>query len=266
MSPRAKKGTGSKARGDPPVGKHAPFREPDPDQKIGPGNPPVEYRWPERYCPNPAGRPRKKIVEMEIPNSVTPMQQKIIGHANRIVGEINGVPVTGLESLLLRLEATADEKPAIAKALLDLYGEAHKDNEKATILALQAVFAYKERWGPIFERAEAAGRNAPPVYPHPRDIIIRSDGTIKIDGPTTAEEAAYLEAAIRYRDVLFFVAEEEMDGIPEYLSASEGRKRYDGHRRKFYRFHRMIPRRLYEPFPPFRTAPRELPKDEGELE
>ncbi|WEK45844.1 MAG: hypothetical protein P0Y56_12520 [Candidatus Andeanibacterium colombiense] len=243
--------------------KQAPFWERDPTQKVGPGSPPSEYQWPPGYCPNPAGRPRKKVVEMSVPNNATPLQQRLIAHANKVVGEVNGKPVTRIESLLIKLEAVADKEPAIAKLLMELYGEAEKAAEQSSLMALTAVLDYKEAMGPAFERAEKAGRPPPPCFPHPADIIVARDNTFTIVGPRTAEEAALLKAMIQYRDVLFFVVEEYMDIIPEFASVEKGRKYYDKHRRLFYRFHRHIPPRLYKKFPPFRTTPREGLDDES---
>ena len=252
--------------GDPPRSctKRAPFRKPDPKQKVGPGSPPAEYKWPKGFCPNIAGRPRKKVVEMNLPVSVNPLQRKAIAHANKVVGEVNGEPITRFERLLMALEVSAPENPAIAKALLDLFGQANRDKEQTDILVLRAVFEYKDKWAPVFARAKVAGRAPPPVYPHPDDLIIYPDGSVKIDGPMTAEEAKALDAAIKYRDALFFVAEEGMDWV-DNLSVEERHRKWQSLRRKFYRIHRRIPRRLYIPFPPFRATPRDEQTNEERL-
>ncbi len=260
MSARKKKGDAGEP-GKPAREKQAPFWERDPNQKVGPGCPPAEYQWPVGFCPNPAGRQRKKAVEMSIPNNVTPLQRKLLEHANKIVGEVNGEPITRWERVLMKLDAVVDQNPAFAKIVMENYREANRDAEQSSLLALRAVLDYKEQMGPVFERAEKAGRPQPPIYPHPGDIIVRHDNTMELDGPSNAEEAKALKAKIQYRDAIFLLVEERMDWIGDVISVEEGRKYYDELRRKFYRFHRQIPRRLYKKFPPFRTVPRDLPEE-----
>ncbi len=252
----------AKGENQPSRTKRAPFRAPDPKQKVGPGSPPMEHQWPKGFCPNPAGRPRRKVVEMNIPTSVSPLQRKVIAHANKIVGDFNGEPITRFERLLMTLEASVSESPAIAKTLLEFYGQASRDDEQTGILVLQAVLDFKDKWGPVFERARKMRRSPPPVYPHPDDLIVNSDGSVKIDGPITADEAKALDAVIQYRDLLFFFAEERMDWVDAGYSVEDRRRDWLSLRRKFYRIHRRIPRRLYVPFPPFRTVRRDEPKDD----
>ncbi|WP_443971410.1 hypothetical protein [Sphingobium sp. CR28] len=159
--------------GDKPARKkRQPFRERDPQQKVGPGNTPAEYRWPKGYCPNRAGRPPKKIQEANIPEGVNPLQRLALEHAHKFVGEFNGEPITRYERLLAGLELRAHEDAAIAKLLVGTYAAAERETTENGLKMLAWALDYKEKWGPVFERAKAARRPPPPIYPHPDDLII----------------------------------------------------------------------------------------------
>jgi hypothetical protein len=239
--------------GDKPARKkHGPFREPDPHQKVGPGNTPVEYRWPKGYCPNRAGRPPKKIQEANIPQGVNPLQRLALEHAHKFVGEFNGELITRYERLLAGLELRAHEDAAIAKLLVGTYAAAERETAENGFKALAWALNYKEKWGPVFERAQAAGRPPPPTYPHPDDLIITRNYSVEIDGPFTAEGAKILAVQIEIRDRLFSVALDAMKPGVE-----NGREIYEYLRRKYYRFHRNIPKRLYQKFPTFKAPPME---------
>lgn len=248
--------------GDKPAGKkRQPFRERDPQQKVGPGNTPAEYRWPKGHCPNRAGRPRKKIQEANLPRGVNPLQRMALEHAHKIVGELNGEPITRYGRLLAALEARAHEDPAIAKLLFNTYAVAERETAENDQKSLAWALDYKEKWGPVFERAQAAGRPPPPIYPHPGDVIINDDYSFYIDGPVTAEGAKVLAVRIEHSDRLFSAALDAMKP-----SVEDGRKIYDYLRRRYYRFHRQIPKRLYQKFPSFKAASMEDFEEEADLQ
>ncbi len=249
--------------GDKPARKkRQPFRERDPQQKVGPGSPPPEYRWPKGHCPNPAGRPRKKIQEANLPRGVNPLQRMALEHAHKIVGELNGEPITRYGRLLAALEARAHEDPAIAKLLFSTYAVAERETAENDQKSLAWALDYKEKWGPVFERAQAAGRPPPPTYPHPDDLIITSNYSAEIDGPVTEQGAKALAGLIEARDILFDLAASMIENSGD-LGA---RKIYDYCRRKFYRFHRQIPKRLYQKFPSFKAASMEDFEEEADLQ
>lgn len=253
----SKAGDGDK----PPRKKRAPFHERDPEQKVGPGNTPAEYRWPKGYCPNRAGRPPKKIREANVPRGVNPLQRMALEHAHKFVGELNGELITRYERLLAGLEVRAHDDADIAKLLVGAYATAERDTAENDVKMLRWAFDYKEKWDPAFERARAAGRPPPPIYPHPDDVIITSNFSVKIDGPVTAQGAKALAVWIEHRDRLFSAALDAMKP-----SVEDGREIYDYLRRKYYRFHRQIPTRLYKKFPTFKVSPMEDLEDDADLQ
>ena len=165
--------------------------------------------------------------------------------------------LTRFERFLKLLDARAHDQPVIAKALLALYVAADRENTATGVKVLAAAIDYKEKHEAAFARATMAKRRPPPIYPHPDDVIIHSNGTVHIDGPVTAQGARELEKVILYRDLLILVAEEALDCPESARSVEQTRKLWSSYRRKFYRVHRRIPQRLYKPFPAFRAAPSE---------
>ena len=143
-----------------------------------------------------------------------------------------------------------------------LYVAADRENTATGVKVLAAAIDYKEKHEAAFARATMAKRRPPPIYPHPDDVIIHSNGTVHIDGPVTAQGARELEKVILYRDLLILVAEEALDCPESARSVEQTRKLWSSYRRKFYRVHRRIPQRLYKPFPAFRAAPNEETDEE----
>lgn len=139
--------------------KRAPFRAPDPEQKVGPGSPPVEHQWPKGHCPNPLGRPRKKVVEMDIPTGPTPFQKQILEFSRKVVSEIDGEPVTNTDILLKTMKAYMKDKPEFAKILLQQIGEANRAEHEFKMLVLSEALAHQEERGPSLQRPKCSANH-----------------------------------------------------------------------------------------------------------
>jgi hypothetical protein len=228
------------------------LRNTDFDRPVGPGNPPPEWRWAPGYCPNPSGRPRKKDSKMKPPLGPSPFERELIDFANRIVGELDGKPVTGLQSILAGMRAYFKDKPQLGVALLDKILEASRADKDFELFVLQEAIAHKEKWTDAFAIAERCGRPPPDVYPHPDDIIIGVDGKVRFIGPVTRAEARAVQKLIELRENAFKVAREVL--ADERFSIGERREMWLNIRSVYYRYSRFIPKRLKRPFPPFKPS------------
>jgi len=218
--------------------------------KVGPGNPPEEYRWKPGQCPNPNGRGGKKKEEpMNVPTGASPAQQALLEFASTRMGSIDGKEVTTHEGILRTMRVKMSEKPEFAKLLLQAINEASQAEEQWRMWLLQDVLAYKDQWGPKFALARKTGRPEPEVYPHPDDLIVKSDGTVVFDGPVTKDDARRLDELLEARDLLFEVIAQIMEegyGTEETLYEAWRKAR-----RQYYRVSPGIPKRLKKPFPKF---------------
>jgi hypothetical protein len=237
------------------------------DRRVGYASPPYEYRWPKGYCPNPAGRPRKKTKMTDI-TPLNEFDRRVLAEALNVVAEIDGKPFTNLDKLLLQMRAS--DRPEDRKLLLARYEKALQADHAWRTQAVDELLAYKRHWGPKFAARRLAGQKLPKVYPDPDDIVILSPTEFKFLGPVTAEEAADWEERIKLRHVFIFVAEEILKIAGLFCPLEEDRQRYEAVRRAYYRGNRTLPRNLKKKypvkFPPFKPplAPPDWYFEEGE--
>lgn len=207
-------------------------------QPVGYGKPPYETRWPKGYCPNPAGRPRKKKT-MANASPLDEFQQRLLKESRKVVAEVDGEPFTNLDKALLQLRTSS--RPEDRKQLLKLYQEAHRDDHEWRKNAVMDLLAYKQHWGPIFLQRRMLGRKLPEVYPDPDDIVILSATEFRFIGPLTAEEAQRWLYTAELRSAFFLVADELIEAAGIYRPLEQDRQSYLKLRRQYYRINRRLP-------------------------
>jgi hypothetical protein len=133
--------------------------------------------------------------------------------------------------------------------------KAGEKQQEYDMLILRNAIEHKERWGPIFEEARRLGKAPPKVYPHPDDLLIRADGSVKVMGPLTADEARLVDKCLQMRDQIFDVVRQVINERGSIFSTERRLAYWISFRRKYYRFSNRIPKRLKIPFPPFELHP-----------
>ncbi|MEM7781241.1 MAG: hypothetical protein AAF697_12700 [Pseudomonadota bacterium] len=186
---------------------------------------------------------------MTPPSIPSSTQRELLEFARAYMGEIDGQPVTTLQGILRAMRSMMREKPEYGKLLFQTIMQASKEEEAFNTLLLNNALSYKDHWGPRFALARKMGRAEPDVYPHPDDIITKSDGSVRIDGPLTKYDAMKLNDLIEARDKLFEVVQFVLDEGSS--SADRLRPLWLKARRYYYRVSPQIPKRLKRPFPKF---------------
>ena len=221
---------------------------------VGYCSPPSEHQWPRGWSGNPAGRPRRKVVEMKMPPGLTPIQRKVLNHANTVAGEVSGKPVTNFDQVLLTMKAHAPSRPEFAKMLFQMYEEASEADHEFRMTVLAEALHHKEVWGPKFELARKLGKRPPNVYPRPDDIVILADGTVKIFGPINADEARRLNQVLKLRDNAFEIAREVIAEAGKRFSIEQAKEMWLAIRAQYYTYSQLIPRRNRPTFPAFKPS------------
>lgn len=183
----------------------------------------------------------------------SPLQKDLLDFANSIMGEIDGEKVTTFQALMRTMRSLVRDKPEYGKLLLQLFLQASIEDDNRRTVLLSEALAHKEKWGAEFDRARKFGRPEPRISPHPDDIEICADGTVKFHGPVTEDDARRVDKLIELRDVAFSTVREINDRID--IPVEERREMWTMIRRQYYRYSPRIPKRLKQPFPAF--EPRE---------
>lgn len=189
-------------------------------------------------------------------NTPGEFERRALAHAQEVAFERNGVPVTNLDKTLLKL-STSDKVDA-AKSLLQFYREAMRSSEEWRENAVHDLLAYKEYWGPEFDRCRHLNRSTPLVYPDPDDIVITSATTFRFIGPVTADEARDWQFFRNVRAAFIMVAEEIVATAGHFAPVEEALDRWGKVRRQYYRMNRFLPaifkRKYPAKFPAFRPT------------
>jgi hypothetical protein len=203
---------------------------------------------------------------VKTPSLPTEFEHRILEEAKRVIGEVNGLPVTNLDRAWLKLKAKANDRPELFRLVLQIYRDALKSEQAFREHAATEFLAYKEHWGPIFERARLLGRPPPQVFPDPNDIVIYPDLSFKFLGPVTKAEARDWAFFKKGRGIFFMIAQEIIDGAGHFYPVEEGYARWSKVRRQYYRVNRHLPdtfkRKYPAKFPTFK--PPELCPWDGE--
>lgn len=222
-----------------------------PGGKVGPGNPPPKHRFKRGESGNPNGRPRKKGTPPKAVLVPSSFQQKFVAFARTVIGESDGVAVDNFEVIMRLMKAKARDKPEIGIKLLEFFLKAEKEILSFNQILLREALAHKAEWGKRFATAAKLKKRLPPVYPHPDDIIIRSDNSVIFVGPITEEDNRMVEALIVQRGHDFEAVRIINSSCGDTITAVQGREIWAYLRRRYYRYSKYIPRRLKKPFPPF---------------
>ena len=165
--------------------------------------PPEEYQFKKGTSGNPKGRPKKKPVQPGLValggGIVDRLNTMALDEATRPVTVREGDKASEIPAMqalfrtMFRAAAQGDTKAG--RQLLDVIARAESGRAGAALEILQHAVQYKEKYLPVFEDHERAGLDPPDIYPHPDDIIIdEATGEVKIDGPTTKEQAGARKA------------------------------------------------------------------------
>ena len=183
--------------------------------------------------------------------TIDPLAGMLVEHSQRVIGQVQGEDITNYEAVIRSLSKRALKDTATARLYTRLMAEAHAKAEDVRNRVLLAAMKYKEEWGPKFKEAEFAGWRVPSILPHPEDIIIEPDGSVKYVGPTTRESQLALQEILKSRDFFIQSATMILDGPGRKTHPALVHQVYKQLRRKFYRLNTAIPPRLKKPFPRF---------------
>lgn len=217
-----------------------------PSGRVGKGNPPREYCWPPGTSGNPAGRPPKKTIAKMI-EAVDPFAAMVVRSNSKLIerrdskGRVEQVsrPEATLERLLKKaMEGNVRaliEYLKISKAAQD--AQRDYDND-----LLYMAIKHRDKHLASFLRAERCGKPAPPIFPHPRDIVIHPDGRVSIEGPVTESEHLDMLEVIKLRDRTKEIMEEF--AVLPGLSRVARKRHLDDLRAKYDLFNSLLPPRL----------------------
>lgn len=221
--------------------------------KVGPGNPPSEYQWKKGDpSPNPRGRPKKKHLK-GLFASLNPSAAAVLANARRVIGEVNGEEITNYDGIMHSLAKRAHKETAASRLYTQLTGKAQAEEQEVKNGMLLAAVQHKEKYGPQFAFCERMGKELPNIFPHPDDLIIGPDGSVRIVGPGTEEDQINLKAILKLRDALIEAGTMVARAEGRKTDKHDAQKFWSQLRSKFYRFNAVIPPRLKKPFPRFET-------------
>ena len=212
---------------------------------------PLKYHWEKGGpSPNPFGRPKKKHLN-SLFGSLNPLAAKVLNHALRVIGAVNGEDITNFDAVMMSLAKRGNKETAASRLYTQLTQNAQAMEQEVRNGMLLAAMTHKDTYGLQFARAKRLGCIPPNVLPHPDDIIIEPDGSVKIVGPVSWHGQMELEAILTMRDFCIDAG--------AILARAEGRlcdqdvalALWKQVRRKFYRFNAKIPPRLKKPYPRF---------------
>lgn len=192
------------------------------DDEIGYGKPPRYTRFRKGQSGNPKGRPKKKVIAEEIPDSdYDDAMRRIVNRKMKVTVDGKQQELAAFEAVALKQQAdalrgsvTAQREFLRAKERLDARDmERKKQGEaKAKLQAEEEEQAREQHYHDfvklhalqvkVYDDAEANGCDPVPEYPHPDDFRFdHAAKTVTIDGPYCAEHAHAIKRMVYERDL-----------------------------------------------------------------
>ena len=160
--------------------------------------PPVEHQFKKGKSGNPNGRPKKKAGRSGLNALGGGIADRLgamaLDEATRPVTVREGDKVSEIPALqalirtMFRAAAQGDTKAG--RQLLEVIARVESERTGTALEILKHWLQYKKTLAPAFDSYEREGHDPPEIYPHPDDVIINEvTGEVRIDGPTTKEQA-----------------------------------------------------------------------------
>ncbi|MBI1293194.1 hypothetical protein GC173_18470 [bacterium] len=99
--------------------------------------------------------------------------------------------------------------PMAIKTLMTMLSDAQRTNERERRKHAEEWREIRKKLRIEFERRLKSGEETDSIIPHPDDIVIEADDTVRIVGPLSEEEASKVRETIAVRDLLFLQDEYE---------------------------------------------------------
>lgn len=178
------------------------------DYEVGYGKPPADTRFSPGRSGNPAGRPKKKKREVNIPEmNEERMKQLTLEEAYRVITVRDGekmveIPVMQAIIRSAALGAVKGDRRA-QKMFTDLMRAIETERKDLYDLYLKTNIEYKLYWEETIEDCKARGLQVPKPVPHPDDIFINMQtGRVEIKGPMTPDEIPRWERLREHKAII----------------------------------------------------------------
>ena len=219
------------------------------------GSPPKVW---ERHgpSPNPKGRPRKTQLSTILPGKLYALAAEFLDFDRRSSGlqDASGNDLTFGKAFLQSLYKRSLKDNRAAALYAVLREAAYKQETELRMKLIEEVNYHKYRYLDAFRQAEAMGRPVPSILPDPRYIEVMPDGDVRFETPVDHAEQNQLERVLRMRDMLLEALESIVVDDPS--RRDDLASVYLHLRRRIYKLHPLIPKRLRKRIPPLRDVTR----------